>query len=173
MTDRSPSPNIATQARAGVSIDDDEYMNDILDRVLRRPKEPLSVAIPKDFHKQALYNSPHYDDSPVAKHKERTDEISAAYAGRINNRKLKLKDSFTRVLPGYRHEKKSAYENTISHSAYQKHERDLEGKPIHEVDRSFTHKFDKMKSIQEQQDKIRPFVRMISKSALSSFSPRR
>ena len=160
-------------ARAGVSIDDDEYMNDILERVLPRPK-PLQVEIPKDFHKKALYNSPHYDDSPVAKHQERTGVTSMdAYAGRINNRKLKMKDSFTRVLPAYRHEKKSAYENTISHVGYPKYERDLEGKPIHEVDRSFNHKFDRMKSIQEEQYKMGPFVKMISKSALSSFSPKR
>ena len=46
----------------------------------------------------------HYENSPVAVHTSRNGDLSPdRYAARTFNRKMKMRDTFTRILPNYSH----------------------------------------------------------------------
>jgi uncharacterized GH25 family protein len=69
------------------------------------------------------------------------------------NRKLKMRDTFTKVFPSYTHGQPTVYTSSAAHSQFvypNKHE----GKSTHDIDRTFTHKLDFLKTYTEEMLKI-------------------
>ena len=64
---------------------------------------------------------------------------------RTFNRKMKMKDTFTRILPSYNHVENTCFTKATSHDFHVRFEKSLEGKPIQEIDRTYNHKIDPIK----------------------------
>ena len=97
----------------------------------------------------------HYEKSPVAQHSQRNGSFSPdRYATRTFNRKMKMKDTFTRITPGYNHMPKSCYSKAASHMLHSKFDMDLEDKPTANISRVYTHKIDRIKNYSEEMYKL-------------------
>jgi len=62
----------------------------------------------------------HYDDSPVAKHFVHDPGFLMTLNGTIKprigfNRKLKMRDTFTKLFPAYNHEPKTVFSPSAAH----------------------------------------------------------
>ena len=76
---------------------------------------------------------------------------------RTFNRKMKMKDTFTRILPSYNHVAQTCFTKAVSHDLHLRFEKSLEDKPIEEIDRTYTHKFDPIKIYAEEMYKLGSF----------------
>ena len=70
------------------------------------------------------------------------------------NRKLKLRDTFTQIFPGYTHGTGTVYRPGITHSTFVYREKGADGSPTNLIDRTFTKKLDFMKIYTEEILKI-------------------
>lgn len=77
-----------------------------------------------------------------------------------------MKDSFTRVLPGYHHVPSSCYTNAASHVLHPQYMKSIEDMPITEIDRKHTHKVDTIKDYCESMYKLGLFAPQPRKAAL-------
>ena len=113
-----------------------------------------------DNWERALPNKQKYfENSPVAVHSHRNGDLSPdRYAARTFNRKMKMRDTFTRILPNYSHIKTSCYQKAASHILHQNWEKNLEDKPMHNISRVHTKKFDPMKVYSEEMRKLGTFA---------------
>lgn len=81
---------------------------------------------------------------------------------RTFNRKLKMRDTFTKIFPSYDHVPKTTYViPSHAHKEYFYPDKNIEGKPMHEIDRTFTHKVDFMKHYNEEIIKVDSIKRKI------------
>ena len=71
---------------------------------------------------------------------------------------MKMKDSFTRVLPSYNHEASSCYRPSASHVLHPIFETDTEGKPAAHISRRWTHKMDEVKDYSESMYRLGIFA---------------
>ena len=96
-----------------------------------------------------------YSKSPAAKraHEDGSLDPNAQF-NRTFNRKLKMRDTFTKVFPLYNHGVPTCYETSNTHFQHMYPDHDDLGKPTHAIDRTFTHKFDEMKIYNESMLKI-------------------
>lgn len=67
---------------------------------------------------------PIYDKSPVAKHYYRDPAFLMTFNGVVKdreafNRKLKMRDTFTKIFPSYTHEPATCYSPTMTHHIHQ------------------------------------------------------
>ena len=84
---------------------------------------------------------------------------------RISNRKLKMRDTFTKIMPTYNHGEPSALSTTHSHWNFQyqddqKVNENLPGQSLHSIPRRHTHKKDFMKEYHESMLKIENLFEM-------------
>jgi len=101
----------------------------------------------------------HFDNSPVAKHYYRDPAFLMTFNGTIKertafNRKIKLRDTFTKVFPSYKHVPETCYSPSATHATFHYPERWHDGTPTHKIDRAYTHKMDEIKTYSEEMYKI-------------------
>ena len=79
-------------------------------------RSPFNTKIPGDWESSPRNDRAHYNACPAVKHSEKKGDFSPeAYHTRTFNRKMKMVDSFTRILPGYDHIANSCYTNSATH----------------------------------------------------------
>ena len=85
----------------------------------------------------------YYLASPVAKFvRSRGDFSEDRHMSRTFNRRLRMKDTFTQIIPMYTHVPRTCYQPTYTHSAFPEYKEDILGKPIAKQNREYNHKFD-------------------------------
>ena len=100
-----------------------------------------------------------FDSSPVAKHYYRDPAFLMTFNGTIKhriafNRKIKLRDTFTKIFPSYNHVPETCYQPSNTHAVHHYPDKWEDGKPIHRIDRTFTHKMDEIKTYTEEMLKV-------------------
>jgi len=96
-----------------------------------------------------------YVNSPVAKLAMTNGSLNTQNSmTRTFNRKLKMRDTFTKIFPSYTHEDRTVMIPSFSHQMYSYPAKNDLGAPTHEIDRNFTHKKDNMKIYHESILKI-------------------
>jgi hypothetical protein len=101
----------------------------------------------------------HYDNSPVAKHYYQDPGFLMTYDGTIGekvafNRKIKMRDTFTKIFPSYTHVNQTCYSPSHTHAIHFYPSKLPDGSPTHQIDRRFTHKMDEIKTYTEEMLKI-------------------
>ena len=76
------------------------------------------------------------------------------------NRNLKMRDTFTKIFPSYTHISQTCYSPSQTHQIHFYPQKWEDGKPIHKIDRKFTHKFDEIKIYNEEMLKIGDMANM-------------
>tara|TARA_B110000503_G_C6842997_1_gene287626 strand:+ start:131 stop:583 length:453 start_codon:yes stop_codon:yes gene_type:complete len=100
-----------------------------------------------------------YSLSPAARHADRDGSIEPLFRHTFSttfNRKLKMRDTFTKVIPLYNHnEPTTFYSNKpVSHLKHVYPKRNDDGRITYQIDRANTHKVDQMKDYNESMYKI-------------------
>ncbi|CDW83102.1 UNKNOWN [Stylonychia lemnae] len=101
-----------------------------------------------------------YEKSPVAKHYAHHFQQTASSSNGFN-RKLKMRDTFTKIFPSYTHGLPTVFDKPVAHSQFV-YPDTIEGKPTHQIDRTYTKKNDFIKIYTEEILKIAN-MRRISK----------
>ena len=112
------------------------------------------MSLEEEFYSSGLPNKDkNYSLSPAARHAQNDGSLdpNQTFFGRTFNRKLKMRDTFTKIFPSYGHGERSNYSpnkvnSKVAH-AYPT-QNDLGGAP-HEIDREWTLKKDDMKHFHE------------------------
>lgn len=107
----------------------------------------------------------HFDNSPVAKHYYRDPAFLSTFDGTIQqrhafNRKLKLRDTFTKIFPSYNHGEPTCYSPSATHHQFHYPDRWHDGTPTHKIDRNYTHKMDEIKTYTEEMLKVKAIADM-------------
>ena len=107
----------------------------------------------------------HYDSSPVAKHYFQDPGFLMTFNGTIPkkaafNRKIKMRDTFTKIFPSYSHVPSTCYSPTQTHTTHMYPDRWYDGTPTHKIDRKYTHKMDEIKTYTEEMLKIKGIADM-------------
>jgi len=100
-----------------------------------------------------------YSNSPAARHamKDGSLDPNQTFFGRSFNRKLKMRDTFTKIFPSYNHGQDTTYSNpnkSYTHWAHVYPKRDDYGKRMHAINREYTHKKSESKIYHESMLKI-------------------
>ena len=81
--------------------------------------------------------------SPAAKCALRDGSLDNAqtWMNKVTNRKLKMRDTFTKAIPTYNHGEGTGMRETVTHTILRYKDTNSEtGKPTHFIDRRNTHK---------------------------------
>ena len=78
---------------------------------------------------------------------------------RTFNRKLKMRDTFTKIFPSYTHGEPTCYQASNTHHMHYYPKQDDIGKKMQDIDRTNTHKKDFMKEYTESMLKIQSIRR--------------
>ena len=76
------------------------------------------------------------------------------------NRKLKMRDTFTKIFPSYTHGEPTRYSPSQTHSTFNYPGNQHDGTPMHKIDRRYTHKMDEIKTYTEEMLKIKGIADM-------------
>mmetsp|Transcript_1914 Transcript_1914/g.3320 ORF Transcript_1914/g.3320 Transcript_1914/m.3320 type:complete len:87 (+) Transcript_1914:580-840(+) len=76
---------------------------------------------------------------------------------RTFNRKMKMRDTFTNIFPGYKHEPQTCFINPFSHTKHTLHEGDKVYAPIILGKETYNHRMDQMKEYSEEMYKLGSF----------------
>jgi hypothetical protein len=108
----SPEPRNA----AGEIYDEDMFGEKKYNFKSRFSRSPFAQRIPDNWEASPLNDRAYYNKSPAVRHSEKRGDFSPdKFMTRTFNRKLRMKDSFTRILPAYNHQPSSCYTNAASH----------------------------------------------------------
>jgi len=122
-----------------------------------------------DFQLKLANDRSFYSRSPVARFTKENGDLSPdRYPSKHINRRLKMQDSFTRVLPAYAHAPVSCYTGSASHKLHPIYRQSVDRKPAADIDRRYTHKFDPFKEYTEEVLKMGTF----GVSEKANFKPR-
>ena len=100
-----------------------------------------------------------YVKSPAAKFAVQRGDISPEkFLSRTFNRRLRMADTFTKVLPTYEHFPKTCYTKSYSHHYHPVIHYDDEGKPLAKRDKEFFHRMDLIKTYNEEMMKLGVFA---------------
>ena len=72
-----------------------------------------------------------------------------------------MRDTFTSIFPNYTHGTGTVFNQPISHNFYSYPDKNIDGEPIHKIDRTHTHKMDFLKMYTEEILKIANMRRQI------------
>uniref|UniRef100_A0A7S3HYA9 Uncharacterized protein n=1 Tax=Favella ehrenbergii TaxID=182087 RepID=A0A7S3HYA9_9SPIT len=111
---------------------------------------------PTNFEVRPLNENINYNQSPAAKRARQDGSLdpSQTHFNRTFNRKLKMRDTFTKIFPAYKHAEPTCYINSVTHHQHYYPKKDDVGKKMQEIDRSYTHKVDFIKEYTESMLKI-------------------
>ena len=71
---------------------------------------------------------------------------------------MRMKDTFTSVIPMYNHEPKTCYIPPYSHYIHPSLKKDILNRPLKKVPKEYNHKFDEIKTYNEEMLKLREFA---------------
>jgi len=113
----------------------------------KRP-EHYETRLPNEDHNYGL--------SPAAKRARQDGSLdpNQTFFNRTINRKLKMRDTFTKIFPSYTHGEKTCYIPSNTHHQHMYPKANDVGSRIQEIDRTHTHKKDFMKEYSESMLKI-------------------
>jgi|TARA_B110000977_G_scaffold161356_1_gene206240 hypothetical protein len=127
--------------------------------VFKSTKRSNGTWIADEWESTPLNDREFYYKSPAVKHSTMRGDFSPdKYMTRTFNRKLKMHDSFTRVLPSYNHVQNSCYTTAQSHYLHPQYKKDILYKPMTDIDRRYTHKHDFIKNYSESMYKLGVFA---------------
>lgn len=124
-------------------------------KYIDREMSPLARD-PENYETRLLNDNNNYGASPAAKRAIQDGSLDPAqtHFNRTFNRKLKMRDTFTKIFPSYTHAEPTCYiASTTHHKHYYPKQNDLGG-TMQDIDRSYTHKMDFMKEYTESMLKI-------------------
>ena len=88
-------------------------------------------ALKPDWEAQPMNDRNYYLESPVAKFsRTRGDFSEDKFISRTFNRRMRMKDTFTNVIPLYTHEPRTCYISPYSHFIHPKYKKDILGQPL-------------------------------------------
>ena len=97
--------------------------------------------IPMDWESYPMNDRNHYLKSPQLRHSiSRGDFDENSHKSRTFNRRLRMQDTFTKLVPTYNHFKESCYLPTQSHHLHPEYSYDILGRHISEKDTTLHHK---------------------------------
>lgn len=106
-----------------------------------------------------------YGKSPAAKHAQLDGSLdpNQTQFNATFHRKLKMRDTFTKIFPSYTHAKPTTYDGhqSYAHEMHQYPRRNDEGRITYKISREHTHKRDFMKEYHESMLKIADMRRTI------------
>ena len=104
-----------------------------------------------------------YSLSPSARHAQQDGSLEELHSHTFSstiNRKIKMRDTFTKVLPSYNHNEPTVFSMHKPHShqniVYPR--RNDDGRITYQINREHTHKKDQMKDYNESMYKIKDFA---------------
>ena len=120
-----------------------------------RELSPLATQA-EHFETRALNQDMNYGLSPAAKRARQDGSLdpSQTFFNRTFNRKIKMRDTFTKIFPSYTHGAETCYQPSNTHFMHMYPKKDDLGKKMADIDRSHTHKMDFMKEYTESMLKI-------------------
>ena len=97
-----------------------------------------------------------YSLSPAAKHALRDGSLDPrqTFFGKSFNRKMRMRDTFTKIFPTYSHGEPTVSGPSFTQTAHFYPKQNDLGKPMQDIDRQYTHKIDFMKEYHESMLKI-------------------
>ena len=149
----SPTPKLGSRENSNDSRSGETSTTKLMiGKTSARYASPLALEI--EFYETRLPNEDeNYSKSPAARHAMGDGSLdpNQTFFGRTFNRKMKMRDTFTKLFPTYDHGKPTNYapdkiQSKVIH-AYPP-SNDLGGK-MQEIDRTYTHKKDEMKNFHE------------------------
>lgn len=115
--------------------------------------------IPHDWEAHPMNDRPHYIKSPQLKHSmNRGDFDSQMHMSRTFNRRMRMQDTFTKLLPSYNHVQNSCYIPSYTHHKHPEWPYDILGNHVSKKDMSMHHKFDEIKIYNEEMLKMPNFA---------------
>ena len=98
-----------------------------------------------------------YNQSPAAKRAREDGSLDPhqTHFNRTFNRKLKMRDTFTKIFPSYKHSEPTCYISSVTHFQHYYPKKDDVGNKMQAIDRTFTHKMDFIKEYSESMYKIK------------------
>ena len=116
-------------------------------------------SIPNDWEYAPMNDRQFYKDSPVAKFvKSRGDFSEDKHLSRTFNRRLRMRDTFTSIIPMYTHVPRTCYMPTVTHTVFPEFKKDITGKPFAKAPRPYNHRMDQIKVYNEEMLKLREFA---------------
>lgn len=112
---------------------------------------------PKFFETRLLNDDRNYSKSPAAMRARQDGSLdpNQTFFNRTFNRKIKMRDTFTKVFPSYTHGDSTCFTKSNTHAQhYYPRKNDL-GSRMQDIDRSYTHKMDFIKEYSESMLKIK------------------
>ena len=111
---------------------------------------------PANFETRLPTDDKNYVLSPAAKRARQDGSLdpTQTYLNRTINRKLKMRDTFTKIFPSYTHGVPTCYAPSNTHAQHFYPKKDDLGNRMQEIDRTNTHKMDFMKEYTESMLKI-------------------
>ena len=108
------------------------------------------------YEAKLLNEDKNYSLSPAAKHAFRDGSLDPrqTFMGRTFNRKLRMRDTFTKIFPTYGHGEPTCAQPSMTHALHFYPKSNDLGKPMQDIDRQYTHKIDFMKEYHESMLKI-------------------
>ena len=101
----------------------------------------------------------HYRKSPVARFMLSNGNLDGTqFMSRTFNRRMKMRDTFTQVLPTYNHENRTCMQPAFSHTKYEHFKKGLMGENIYEVNKEYNHRVDRIKDYNEEMMKLGVFA---------------
>ena len=120
--------------------------------------------IEPDWEARPMNSQSYYQKAPANVFAQTQGHIGfehGKYISRTFNRRLKMRDTFTKIYPNYHHEPKTCYQlqgQSYSHKFHPQYDEDENGSVIVKINRNHTHKMDPMKDYNEEMLKLRSFA---------------
>ena len=99
---------------------------------------------PLNYETRLLNDNNNYALSPAAKRAKEDGSLNPAstHFNRTFNRKIKMRDTFTKLFPTYTHGTDSCYQASFTHYKHFYPKKDDLGQQMQAIDRTHTHKMD-------------------------------
>ena len=115
--------------------------------------------IPQEWEQHPLNDRKIYLESPAAKFSRSKGDFSQErFMTRTFNRKMKMQDTFTKIIPLYEHVPRSCKIPSYSHHIHPEFKKDIMGNPFSKQTRENNHKFDPIKTYNEEMLKLGTFA---------------
>ena len=168
----APIPDLNNARTSFARYDNDMYMRDTIQTGRIKDENSNNFGrfeqnystnklIPADWEKKHLNDNENYLKSPSARHQGVLGNLSPdKHLTRTFNRKMKMRDTFTSIFPSYSHTDRTVFTTIQSHIThkYPTKQQEDPNKPMHEMDRRYTHKVDVIKNYSEEMYKLGTFA---------------
>ena len=116
---------------------------------------------PANYEQRLPCDDKNYVKSPAAKRciQDGSLDPMSTHFNRTFNRKLKMRDTFTKIFPSYTHGEPTCYQASNTHFMHYYPKKDDLGQRMQDIDRTNTHKKDFMKQYTEEMLKIQSIRR--------------